>query len=133
MVVYATANAARAAGRATRGNGSNPALTRVHTATGHWLALHGCQLDDDPQGRIGVTLQAATPRQMLPAFMAWHRLTPRETEVVSHLLEGIPIKQVARRLDLSTLTVNDHLKAIYRKTDVHGRDELIAHLTMGTS
>ncbi|MEV6734181.1 MULTISPECIES: helix-turn-helix transcriptional regulator [unclassified Streptomyces] len=36
---------------------------------------------------------------------------------------------MARHLDLSPYTVNDHLKALFRKTGADGRDELIAALT----
>jgi DNA-binding CsgD family transcriptional regulator len=129
MVAYAVADAARTAWTHTHGHQRASAVTRVRTLAGNWLALHGCLLDPDPHGRVALTLQAATPREMLPAFLAWSRLTRRETEVVTHLLAGTPVKQIARRLGLSILTVNDHLKAIYRKTNVHGRDELTAYLT----
>jgi DNA-binding CsgD family transcriptional regulator len=36
---------------------------------------------------------------------------------------------MARALNLSPLTVNDHLGVIYRKAGVSGRDELVARLT----
>jgi len=35
---------------------------------------------------------------------------------------------VARSLAISPHTVDDHLKSIYRKADVRGRDELLALL-----
>lgn len=130
MVVYAVANAARAAWIRTNSCTTTPSLTRVRTTDGNWLAVHGCLLDPDPRGRVALTLQAATQQEMLPAFLAWSRITRRETDIVTHLLAGAPVKQIARRLGVSILTVNDHLKAIYRKTNVHGRDELAAYLTM---
>jgi DNA-binding CsgD family transcriptional regulator len=127
--VYAAANAARLNGPTTPNQRGEPTLTRIRTATGRWLTLHSYLLDPDPGGRIVITLQAADPLQLLPALLAWTGLTPRETHIVHHLLAGTPVKQIARRLDLSALTVNDHLKAIYRKTNTHGRDELAAYLT----
>ena len=39
---------------------------------------------------------------------------------------GLAAKQIARRLGVSVLTVNDHLRSIYRKADVRGRDELLS-------
>ena len=38
-------------------------------------------------------------------------------------------EHIARTLTVSIYTLNDHLKAIYRKTGADGRDELIAALT----
>lgn len=43
-------------------------------------------------------------------------------------LEGLPAKQITRRLGLSPHTVNDRFKAIYRRTGVTCREELIARL-----
>lgn len=38
-------------------------------------------------------------------------------------------KQKARQLSRSVLTVNDHLKSIYRKAEVRGRDALVSLLS----
>lgn len=118
MALYACANAARA---------GQPAWTRIRTLAGHWLLVSGTILEPSPGGPVAITLTAATPQQIRPVLIAGHGLTPREAQLVDQLLEGVPVKQIARRLGLSPLTVNDHLKAIYRKTDFHGRDELTAH------
>ncbi|MGW1759388.1 LuxR C-terminal-related transcriptional regulator [Streptomyces mirabilis] len=65
---------------------------------------------------------------LLPAVAAWYGITPREREVVRHALEGLAAKSIARRLELSQHTVNDHLGAVYRKLGVSGREELFACL-----
>ncbi|GAA1018629.1 hypothetical protein GCM10009565_00110 [Amycolatopsis albidoflavus] len=52
----------------------------------------------------------------------------RASAVIRHLSTGLAPKQVARLLDLSVHTVNDHLRSIYGKTGAHGRNELIAAL-----
>ncbi|HET6988703.1 MAG TPA: helix-turn-helix transcriptional regulator, partial [Kribbella sp.] len=65
-------------------------------------------------------------RQVLPAFSTWCGLSRRETEVLALVGAGLAAKQIARRLGLSVLTVNDHLRSTYRKTGVTGRDELLA-------
>ncbi|GAA2705864.1 hypothetical protein Apa02nite_066940 [Actinoplanes palleronii] len=100
------------------------ALTRI-PAGGGWLAMHAQPLD----AALVVTIQPAAADQLLPAFAAWHDLTARERTVLDQVRAGRAAKQIATRLRLSPYTVNDHLKAIYRKTGVSGRDELLAALT----
>ncbi|MEU1629518.1 helix-turn-helix transcriptional regulator [Streptomyces sp. NPDC020096] len=109
--------------RRTRG----PALSRIPASDG-WIALHAQPLDGTEAGGVAVTLQPATAAVLLPAVSVWCGLTPRERSVVEQVLLGLPTKHIARRLGLSPHTVNDHLKAIYRKTGVTGREGLIVGL-----
>lgn len=48
-------------------------------------------------------------------------LTPRETEVLSLLTEGMTNKEIAEALFISTNTVKRHLKSVFDKLDVHTR------------
>ncbi len=105
-----------------------PALSRIPTREG-WLVLQAQPLDGKESGEVVVTVQPASATLLLPAVAAWCGITPRERQVLDQALEGMPAKQIARRLDLSQHTVNDHLKAVYRKTGVSGREELIAGLS----
>jgi len=50
-------------------------------------------------------------------------LTPRETEILSHLAEGQSNKLIANQLGISDGTVKLHVKAILRKLGVHSRVE----------
>ncbi|EPH40393.1 putative transcriptional regulatory protein UhpA [Streptomyces aurantiacus JA 4570] len=75
-----------------------------------------------------VTLQPAPAADLLPALARWYGISRRERMVVEHALEGRAVKQIARSMDLSPHTVNDHFKAVYRKTGVTSREELIACL-----
>lgn len=104
-----------------------PVMSRIPTAGG-WAVLHGQPLADADTPSVVVTLQQATGAALLPALSAWCGITPREREVIDLLREGLPSKRVASRLGLSLHTVNDHLKAIYRKVGASGRDELLASL-----
>jgi len=54
-------------------------------------------------------------------------LTPRLRETLRCLLEGDGEKQVAARLGVSTLTVHDYVKALYRHFGVASRPELLAY------
>jgi len=53
-------------------------------------------------------------------------LTPREREIVSALSTGHRVGAIAGRLGVSEHTVRNHLKAVYRKLDVHSQVELLS-------
>jgi DNA-binding CsgD family transcriptional regulator len=53
-------------------------------------------------------------------------LAPRVRQVLAGLLEGEGDKQIAARLRLSSYTVNQHTKAIFRHFGVRSRPELLA-------
>lgn len=101
-----------------------PVVCRGLTSQG-WVAMHAQLLGGD----VAVTIQPASAAVLLPAVAAWYGITPREQAVLEHALEGLPAKQIARRLEVSPHTVHDHFKAIYRKAGVTSRDELLACLT----
>ncbi|WP_371656627.1 MULTISPECIES: helix-turn-helix transcriptional regulator [unclassified Streptomyces] len=94
---------------------------------GQWTAFEAQPLGDN--GDIAIMIQRATGTLLLPTFCDWHKITAREQQVVQHLQDGSAPKQIARLLDLSVHTVNDHLGAIFRKTGACGRDELMAAIT----
>src|SRR5688500_3894342 len=52
-------------------------------------------------------------------------LTPRQQQILAMLLSARAPKQIAAELGLSLHTARDHIKAIYRKLGVSGRDELM--------
>jgi DNA-binding NarL/FixJ family response regulator len=52
------------------------------------------------------------------------QLTPREREVLRLIARGFAYKQVARRLDISTKTVETHVSAVLRKLQLSSRYEL---------
>jgi DNA-binding NarL/FixJ family response regulator len=51
------------------------------------------------------------------------KLTPRETEVLTYLSKGFTIKEIAGLMGIKWFTVNDHIKAVYRKLNVSSRAE----------
>jgi two-component system, NarL family, nitrate/nitrite response regulator NarL len=53
-------------------------------------------------------------------------LTPRETEILSLVGEGMSNKAVARRLGISVHTVKFHLEALFAKLDATSRAEAVA-------
>ncbi|MFI9383111.1 helix-turn-helix transcriptional regulator [Kutzneria sp. NPDC052558] len=101
-----------------------PPIVGPAASYGHWVALQAQLLGDE----VAIVLQPATGERMLPAFADWYGLTAREREVVARLYGASAPKQIARQLDLSVHTVNEHLKSLYRKTGASSRDELVAAL-----
>lgn len=58
-------------------------------------------------------------------------LTPRQRTVLALLMDGLTHKDVADRLYLSTHTVGDHVKAVYRHFKVNSRAELMRRFIQG--
>lgn len=52
-------------------------------------------------------------------------LTPRETDVMLLMARGFSYQKIAEELGVSVGTVQNHVKHVYRKTNVHARQELI--------
>lgn len=52
-------------------------------------------------------------------------LTPRQTDVLSLLLQGQPNKMIARELKLSVETVKDHVAAVLRALGVNSRTQAV--------
>lgn len=55
-----------------------------------------------------------------------HRLTPREHEVLTHLVAGCSTDQMAELMGLSRATVRNHVKRLLRALGVHSRLEAVA-------
>ncbi len=56
-------------------------------------------------------------------------LTPRETEVLQLLAEGLPNKQIARQLAISPNTVKFHINSILTKLSAQSRTEAVVRAT----
>lgn len=71
--------------------------------------------------------QRGGPGPTLPPVPSAARLglTPRQVDVLSCLLRGLPNKLVARELDLSVETVKDHVAAILRALNVNTRTQAV--------
>ena len=58
-------------------------------------------------------------------------LAPRPREILNLLLQGNNRKEIAYFLDLSTHTVGDYIKEVYRRFNVHSQSELIRRFLAG--
>lgn len=58
-------------------------------------------------------------------------LTPRESQVLQGITDGLSDKEISVRLDMSTLTVRTHVKSVYRKMQVNSRTQLLSQHLRG--
>jgi hypothetical protein len=96
-----------------------------------WLgatALFGlATMASDPRGRpVSVCAPSVGVGRWISAEA--HRLGTAGEVVVAELCDAAAPKQIARRLELSVHTVNDHLRAVFRKTGAGSRAELMSAL-----
>lgn len=59
----------------------------------------------------------------------WDELTDAERSVVALVCEGLPNKEIAKRLFVAPATVHWHLKNVFRKLEVANRTELAMKAT----
>jgi DNA-binding CsgD family transcriptional regulator len=105
-----------------------PARARIRSSSGRWTVIEGAMLEGGDEERVAITLRAATADEVVDILCRAHGLTRRERELVALLRAGLATKRMSHALGISPYTVQDHLKAIFDKTGVHSRRELISHL-----
>lgn len=100
----------------------HPPATRIHLTGDDWLKLRAARIGDD----LAVTIERASASERLDLYGRSAGLTPREMELLSVLATGADTRTAAGRLFVSEHTIQDHLKAIFAKTGVSSRRELLA-------
>lgn len=102
---------------------------RVRTPSGHWLVLYASRLNGSgDQRQTAVLFELAQSVELAPLLMQTYQLTKREAEVTRLILRGWATTEIAATLQISQNTVQDHLKAIFEKTDVRSRRELTGRI-----
>jgi len=116
------------------GVSADPPLARVYLADGRWLSLRAARLDTAQPAHerdIAVSIEPAAPSDRVSLFARACGLTPRETELLHHLLTGAATRDITRHMFVSEHTVQDHLKSIFAKTATRNRRTLLAR-ALGT-
>jgi DNA-binding CsgD family transcriptional regulator len=101
------------------------AMARVVSRSGTWVVLHGARLESSRSARVAVIVEPAHPARIYPLLMAAFGLTERERDVTRLVLQGASTSQIAADLLVSPHTVQQHLKAIFDKTGVRSRRDLV--------
>lgn len=98
----------------------SPAIAR--RLLGHFRP--GSSGDSGPMGlNTGFGGFAASRPTQLEAGDESTRLSARENEVLTYLSKGFTVKEIANLMGVKWFTVNDHIKAIYRKLSLSSRSE----------
>ena len=126
IVVHTVADRARANAAGT--GADSIATARVRTQSGRWLTVRGSILGDEPDTHVAVILEPAQLPELAPLIADAFGLTPRERAITQLVAQGFSTSEISERLYLSPYTVQDHLKAIFEKTDVSSRGALVARL-----
>ena len=81
------------------------------------------EAEESPAGAAGTGMHL--PDAAVETSTADPSLTPRETEVLSLLAEGLANKEIASRLSFSTHTAKFHVESILRKLGAANRAEAV--------
>lgn len=65
------------------------------------------------------------PKSMPQSMAKQYGLTKREIEITDLFVQGKSLRKVAETLVISTSTAQTHIKNVYRKLDIHSKDELV--------
>lgn len=69
--------------------------------------------------------KGSSEEKRLRAFEVQYDISPRESEVLSFLIQGQTSRSIAERMCVSITTVKSHIYRIYKKTGVHSQEELL--------
>jgi PAS domain S-box-containing protein len=76
-------------------------------------------------GVLILAFDASPPPSEPTGFAPQPRLTPRQREILDLLASGLSTAEMAKKLTLSTETVRNHLRSVFRELHVHTRLEAI--------
>lgn len=83
---------------------------------------------DEPLVCVFFRDETVSGRFDLNAVRGAYRLTRREVDLLSHLLDGMGNREIAEDLGISEQTVKEHLGNVYRKVGVKDRYDLLRKL-----
>jgi len=110
-------------------SGGLPAVVRLRTASGRWAAIEGARLEGRDDDRVAILVREATVDEVFDLLARAFDLSRRERELAALVLDGHATKELAAALSISPHTVQDHLKAVFAKTAVSSRRELVSQLS----
>jgi DNA-binding NarL/FixJ family response regulator len=82
----------------------------------------------------GAVLDSMITKRILQIYLGQNQsnpyhLTKREQDVLRCAVDALTVQEMADRLSLSFFTVENHLRSIYRKFQIHNRQSLIVKAT----
>jgi DNA-binding CsgD family transcriptional regulator len=77
---------------------------------------------------VGVRIERFCPPNSLTVPAARFQFSPREVQVLALMLDGDHLDQISLKLNITSSTIQDHIKSILQKTESRNRSELIARI-----
>jgi DNA-binding CsgD family transcriptional regulator len=77
---------------------------------------------------IGVHVDRYRPQHSLLGAAERFHISPRELQVLAMLLDGCHLHEIAKQLNITASTAQDHVKNMLHKTHSNNRSELIARV-----
>jgi DNA-binding CsgD family transcriptional regulator len=108
---------------------------RTHLSAGRWVTCQAARIGGagaSDQHDIAVTIEVTDPQGRADLLARACGLSPREREVLDHLVLGRDTAEAAGLMFLSPNTIQDHLKSVFDKTGVRNRRTLLAR-ALGSS
>lgn len=105
-----------------------PAHARAQLGGTSWISITASRLAGtlrSGSSPIVVTLAPMPPHERVEIFARAAGLSPRERQLLHALVRGSDTSTIARDFRISELTVQDHLKSIFVKTNTGNRYDLI--------
>ncbi|WP_342417111.1 LuxR C-terminal-related transcriptional regulator [Paenibacillus sp. FSL R10-2782] len=93
-----------------------------------WVTLRATLLQSGQskdEKQLAVWFEPAKASEMLPLMAEMFAWSERERQIVRLIVQGFSTRELASALHISAYTVQDHLKAIFLKTGVSSRRELV--------
>jgi len=108
-----------------------PARARVYVPGASWMTMLAgrTMTSESTSGSIAVTIEPTSAADRTQLYGCAAGLTVRETDVLNAAVTGHDTRHIAQFLTISEHTVQDHLKAIFAKTDTTSRRQLVARAT----
>lgn len=103
--------------------------TRVRTAGGVWITVQASPLEGPAGHQIAIILELANPLQLSSLKLAAHGLTPAQQRVAALVLQGWSTRRIMDELQISSHTLQEHLRGVFEKFGIGSRRELVAILS----
>ena len=104
------------------------AVARLPSKRGGWITVQASHLRGRDGEQVVVLLQPATTQEVSSMVLAAHGLTAAQHRVAALVLQGRSTAEIVATLQISTNTLQEHLRAVFDRFGVGSRRELVAAL-----
>jgi DNA-binding CsgD family transcriptional regulator len=104
------------------------AVARLPSKRGGWISVQASHLRGRGHEEVVVLLQPPTTQEVSSLVLAAYGLTPAQHRVAALVLQGRSTAEIVATLQISTHTLQEHLRAVFDRFGVGNRRELVAAL-----